>query len=439
MKRKDCLTIACRDIKCKRNFCRQAVQGIFIIVVVLSFFMLIVCSIHLYYQKETADCTEYNVASYAPVRNTATGSFSEDDISTIDLFSKSQYIESTIDKAIIDVPRLAGMPDKAFVNLKYVSILCGQKTYTQSEDEQEVFSLEAVGFNADYKMFSDVKVKAFEIKHKKEPLCCGRFPQSDNEVLVNEAFLQQFLLKESDILNQTVSVYANGINIFSNMTCVGILRNEYINDVKHANKVVLWLMLSNDVLDELPIQTEMIQFIPNKLNSYQKIEELISQNHLENVVFYDSEEIEICCYVEQIKRFADVILYSIAVLILMALFLSLYSTLLNYVKNCTGYYGMLSAIGMQTRDKTRIFYYEFGCIGMIGVLTAFPVGIVLFLITNVLLNYLFVGELHISVLTMFNCVVTIAIFVLALIFMFTAILLRRQFRQPVVKQLKEQS
>ena len=62
MKRKDCLTIACRDIKCKRNFCRQAVQGIFIIVVVLSFFMLIVCSIHLYYQKETADCTEYNVA-----------------------------------------------------------------------------------------------------------------------------------------------------------------------------------------------------------------------------------------------------------------------------------------------------------------------------------------------------------------------------------------
>lgn len=438
MKRKDCFMIACRDIKCKRNFCLQAVRGIFTIITVLLFFMLIVYGIHLYYKEETAKCTAYNVAGYTPLRNTADEAFSEEDFSVLKLFSEFSCIESTIDQVNIDMPQLSGMPEKAFVNLKYISVLCGEKTYTQSGDEQEIFSLQATGYNADYQMFSDVQLEAYEILNQTKPLYSGRFPHSANEVLVNEVFLQQFQLKDSDILNQPLSIFANEIAVFSDLTCVGILRNEYTNDVNQPNQAVLRLMLSDSTLAKLPVQTETIRFIPYHPDSYQQIKELILQNNLEDTVVYHSEEVEMCCYIEQIRQFADMILCGIAFLILLALFLSLYSTLLNHVQSSTNYYGTLSAIGMQMRDKLRIFYYEFGCLGVIGVLAAVPVGIALFLTTNVLLNTLFVSELHISALSMLSCTIIVAIVVLILTFLLTAIILYRQFRLQIVTQLKTQ-
>lgn len=436
MKRKDCFMIACRDIKCKKNFCLQAVRGIFTIAAVLLFFMLIVYGIHLYYKEETAKCTAYNEASYTPLRNTADAAFSEEDFSILKLFSELSCIESTIDQVNIDMPQLSGMPEKAFVNLKYISVLCGGKTYTQSEEEQEAFSLQATGYNADYQMFSDVQLEAYEILNQTEPLCSGRFLQSANEVLVNEVFLQQFQLKDTDILNQPMSIFANEIAVFSDLTCVGILRNEYTNDVHQPNQAVLRLMLSDSTLAKLPVQTETIRFIPYHPDSYQQIKELISQSHLEDTVVYHTEEIEMCCYIGQIRQFADMILCSITFLILLALFLSLYGTLLNHVQNSANYYGMLSAIGMQTRDKMRIFYYEFCCLVVIGVMAAVPVGIVLFLTTNVLLNTLFVSELYISALSMLGCTIIVAIFVLVFTFLLTTIILHRQFRLQIVAQLK---
>lgn len=436
MKTGDCFMIARRDIKAKKNFCFQVVRGVFTIVVVLTFFLLVVYGIRLYYTEEVAECTSDNVVSYTPLRNTPSNEFSEEDLSTMELFLNSPYIESTVDRVNIDMPKLSNMPDKAFVNLKYISVLCGEKTYFQSADEQAVFSLQATGFNADYQMFSEVQLEAFETLNNIKPLKNGRFPQSADEVLVNEVFLRQFQMQESDILNQPLSILVNNNTVFSGLTCVGILRNDYANSAQDLNQAVLWLLLNKTYLEKLPFRSEQVQFYPYQLDSFQKIEEVILQNKLENTVFYFSDEIEICLYIERIKLFTDVILCSITLFIILALSLSLYSVLFNHVQKCTGYYGMLSAIGMQIEDKLKVFYYEFCILVVLGILAAIPVGIVLYLITNYLLNTFFVSELSISVLSMFGCVAVISIFVLILTLIIATVILFRQFKLPIIEQLR---
>ena len=428
--------VAYRDIRCKRKFCIQAVRGIFAIVTLLLFSLLIVLSIHLYYRNEVAKCQKEYSVFLQPERDSISGALTEESRQAIELLSKQAYFESTIERAEIDLPTFAEMPDKAFVNLKYISVECGGKTFSYHEEESTKHSkLRATLFHSDYDVFSNVQTKSEIVLNGHSQLLSGREPEQDGEALLDETFLDRYGLKETDVLGKKLSVTINGAPLFSDITCVGILCTACVEIFPNDNAAFLWVNCGDTLFSTLPLENEIVSFIPYDFKSCEEISDLIKRAKIHNC-FFDAEEAENCLYLAKIKQFSNVVLFSVTFMIVIALLLSLYSTLLEHIRESVNYYGMLSAIGMSEKNKYQIFCFEFLILFLIGLAAALPIGVLLFFLTSRIMNAQFSNELQIPVRILFECIGSVTLFVGTMTCLITASMLHRYFRMPITMQLK---
>ena len=462
MKRKDCMMVAWRDIRCKRKFCFQAVRGIFAIVSLLLFSLLIVRSIHLYYKNEVAEYQGYYSVFLWPERDSGSGALTENSRQAMELLAKQPFIESTIYQGELDLPAFerlfnsngeaqepeSELPEgvhsfnEEFIDTQKVSVECGGKTYCFQEEASSLHSkFRPTLYHADYDIFSKVVTDAELILYGYSPLISGREPKQAGEALLDETFLSHFGLTESDVLEEKLSVMVGGVPLFSGITCVGILRDAYLENVdifKRLSSYVsacIWLNCDDALFDTLPLRRETVNAIPYDFESVKEINEFVKSNQT-YMYSFDAEEAEIFLYVSKVKQLSNVVLFFVIFPILIALSLSLYSTLLEHIRESVNSYGMLSAIGMDVRDKVRIFSYEFLILYLLGFVAALPVGALLFYLTSNVMKNQFASEMQMPLSLLFECLGLVSLFVAALTALITASVLRRYFRLPILEQLR---
>ena len=441
MKIIDCLDIARYDIRQKNKIYLRMIHGMLLIISVLLFSEIAMSAINRFYKDTVLDYSRKNCALYFPQRDLRTGRYSARDEEVISILSDLLYVESTIDDVVLDVPRIVKEDQKSFINMNEVSLVHKSNIYKSTENNNnDVIKLNVIGYASDYQMLSRAEAEAFVYQNPTEQLMLlGRMPQTDCEFLLDNMFLEELniSLDEAErLLDEKITICVNECELFSDMVLVGIINSNFTNET-HLKTAQLWISLDEEEMAVLPKKSERVVFYLDSWEDGKAITEEIDRLQLSDTVFYDEEESRICGYVSNLQVFADFVIKMIAFFIVVALGMSLFNLYRGHICDSAQYYGMLSAIGMQSKDIYRIYFCEILFIFLIGIIETLPITVILLNVANLILSFTLGGGLDIELKSIVFSFIKVTSLTALFSFVMTGMILNKQFSKPLAMQLRK--
>ena len=377
------------------SYALRMIRGIAFILVMLESVFLITQSIQNYYEDNIYENIPNNSVRYY-TNITEDGQIKKEDM---DIISDIQNIEDTDIPSCdfsVDVMKKTGDKKHHFIRIDRTSLKCGDNTYNGIEDKSFDFfdDNKVVKFKISicldrYAAINSNYKKQFKYYYPDEKLIVsGKEASSSGEIMMSTYMIEHYGIKNyNEIVGKNISIDIDGYTYIKDAKLVGIINEKYFRmNCTTMSDQILFCSSDNEIgnyaggLEELEVNVP-IRNISNNIDVYNQIKDM----KLDNTLSISRISLLALSYTEQLSIVSRYILKYLFFFIILAMSLSLYSVISNYVGSMIPYYGMISAIGMKRTSMVLSFVFEQLIMIIVSVFVSFPIyGIFVLFINKVI-------------------------------------------------------
>ncbi len=380
----NCISDACYNIWHKTSYASRMIRGIVFILVILESVFLITQSIQNYYEDTIYANIPYNAVRYY-TSITEDGKIKKEDM---DIISDIESIENTDIPSCsfsADVMKKTGDTNHYYIRIDRTSLKCGNDIYYGIEDKSFDF------FNDDNKIVkfkmsicldgyaainSNLK-KQFKYYYPDEKLfVSGKEASLSGEIMMSTYMIEHYGIKNyNELIGKNISVDIDGNTYIKDAKLVGIINEKYfrMNSTLMSDQII-FCSSENQIENYAGGLEEIEVILPiNDISKNNDVYNQIKDMKLDSSLSMSRTFLLALSYTEQLNIVSRYILKYLFFFIILAMSLSLYSVISNYISSMVPYYGMMGAIGMKKTSMLLSFVFEQFIMIIVSVFVSFPI------------------------------------------------------------------
>ncbi len=413
----NCISNACYNLWHKTSYASRMIRGIVFILVILESAFLITQSIQNYYEDTIYENIPYNSVRYY-TNITEDGKIKKEDM---DIISDIGSIENTDIPSCTfsaDVMKKTGDTKHRFIRIDRTSLKCDNKIYNGIEDKSYNFYDDENNKIVKFKMSvcldgyaainSNLK-KQFKYYYPDEKLIVsGKEASLSGEIMMSTYMAEHYGINNyNEIVGKNISIDIDGYTYIKDAKLVGIINEKYfrMNSTMMSDQII-FCSLDNQIGNYAGGLEELEVIVPiNDISKNNDVYNQIKDMKLDSSLSMSRTFLLALSYTEQLSIVSRYILKYLFFFIILAMSLSLYSVISNYISSMVPYYGMMGAIGMKKTSMLLSFVFEQFIMIIVSVFVSFPI----YEIFVVLINKVISARVGEGIELKFMQVITIAL------------------------------